>query len=86
MSMGTRAKLNGTEWDAFSRRSRRMLRWAAGELREIKRRFWKKQRASEHHNRILVDREGVAYPTSRPVTLKARKLADANPKIPPQEG
>ena len=47
MAKGTRAKLSGDEWDAFSRRSRRMLRWRPGELRRVKRGFWKKQRASE---------------------------------------
>lgn len=46
MGMGTRAKLNGSEWDAFSRRSRKMLRWMRGEIRQIKRRFWKKRRAA----------------------------------------
>lgn len=75
MSMGTRAKLNGVEWDAFSRRSRRMLRWAQGELRAIKRRFWKRQRAAEKHDRVLVDREGVAYLPTRAVKLQAKEDA-----------
>jgi hypothetical protein len=39
--MGTRQKLNADGWDAFSRRSRRMLRWKPGRLAYIKRRFAK---------------------------------------------
>lgn len=46
MRKSLRFKLNGNEWDAFSRRSRRLLNWRPGELRDIKRRFWKKVRAS----------------------------------------
>ncbi|HWE98175.1 MAG TPA: hypothetical protein VG248_00080 [Caulobacteraceae bacterium] len=42
--MGNRAKLNGDEWDAFSRRSRRLLRWRSGEVKKIKRLFARKQR------------------------------------------
>jgi hypothetical protein len=57
MSMGTRAKLNGGEWDAFHRYSRRALMWGRGELKRMKRRFWRRQRASERSKlpRTLAD-------------------------------
>ena len=42
--MGSRGYRGGDECDAFSRRSRRMLCWKRGELRAIKRRFWKRTR------------------------------------------
>ena len=42
--MGNRGTANGDEWDAFSRRSRRLLRWRAGELKMIKRRFSRRMR------------------------------------------
>lgn len=42
--MGNRGKTNADEWDAFSRRSRRLLHWKPGELRQIKRLFARKQR------------------------------------------
>ncbi len=46
--MGHREKLkSGDEWDAFSRRSRKMLSWPSGALRKIKRAFWKRQRSRE---------------------------------------
>jgi predicted CopG family antitoxin len=44
--MGTRAKLPGDERDAFSRLSRRLLNWKRGELKRIKRRFWKRMRST----------------------------------------
>jgi hypothetical protein len=42
--MGNRGSANGIETDAFSRRSRRILRWGRGELRKIKRQFSKRMR------------------------------------------
>jgi hypothetical protein len=40
-----KARLHGgDEWDAFSRRARRLLRWRPGAIKEIKRRFWKRER------------------------------------------
>ncbi len=43
--MGHREKLHGgNEWDAFSRRSRRMLSWGRGELKCIKRKAGKRAR------------------------------------------
>lgn len=44
--MGSRGYVGGDERDAFSRRSRRILGWKKGELRAIKRRFWKRARKS----------------------------------------
>jgi hypothetical protein len=42
--MGSRGSRGGDEIDAFSRRSRRLLRWGRGELKVIKRAFWKRIR------------------------------------------
>ncbi len=42
--MGSRARLNGDECDAFSRRARKLLVWRRGEVQKIKRRFWRAQR------------------------------------------
>ncbi len=43
--MGHREKLHGgDEWDAFSRRSRRMLRWKSKEVAKIKARFGRRIR------------------------------------------
>jgi hypothetical protein len=42
--MGNRGSANGIEVDAFSPRSRRLLRWRRGHLRKIKRQFSKRQR------------------------------------------
>jgi len=44
--MGSRGYRGGDECDAFSRRSRRILGWKRGELRAIKRRFWKRARTT----------------------------------------
>lgn len=44
--MGTRERLSGDERDAFSRSSRRLLTWKRGELKQIKRRFWKRARCA----------------------------------------
>jgi hypothetical protein len=42
--MGSRGPYSGDESDAFSRRSRRMLRWGRQELKRIKRGFAKRSR------------------------------------------
>lgn len=39
--MGSRAVRGGDDFDAFSRRGRRIVRWKRGEVAQIKRRFWK---------------------------------------------
>jgi len=44
--MGNRAKLNGDESDAFSRRSRQILAWGRGAVKRIKRGFAKRTRAA----------------------------------------
>lgn len=35
---------SGDEWDAFSRKARRLLHWQRGRLKWIKRKFWKRER------------------------------------------
>ncbi len=55
--MGSRGYKGGDECDAFSRRSRRILSWKPGELRTIKRRYWKRTRKTAHHE---VVRTGIA--------------------------
>lgn len=56
--MRHREKLHGAdEWDAFSRRSRRMLGWKRGELRRIKRGAAK--RARKAAKAYIVRREGT---------------------------
>ena len=69
MTMGTRAKLSAVEWDAFSRRSRRMIHWAQGETKRIKRAFWQRQRAAERTEmpRKLADANNQ---TPTPITPK----------------
>jgi hypothetical protein len=42
--MGSRGNRGGDECDAFGRRSRRIVHWKQGELRAIKRRYWKRVR------------------------------------------
>jgi hypothetical protein len=42
--MGHREKLSANEWDAFSRKSRRLMRWGRGEIRKLKRAFAKRVR------------------------------------------
>lgn len=37
-------QLSGDEYDAFSRRARRMLRWKRGEVKNIKAKFWRRFR------------------------------------------
>jgi hypothetical protein len=54
--MGSRGYKGGDECDAFSRRSRRILSWKRGELRAIKRGYWKRTRKTAH---IEVVRTGV---------------------------
>ncbi len=44
--MGNRRSRGGDEYEAFSRRWRGLLHWKRGELRRIKRRFWKRMRAT----------------------------------------
>lgn len=43
--MGNRGAANAAEYDAFSRRMRRHIRWKQGELRGIKRGFQKRVRS-----------------------------------------
>jgi hypothetical protein len=45
--MGNRMKLSGPEWDAFHRYSRSILKWAPGEIRKIKRKFWRRVRVRQ---------------------------------------
>jgi hypothetical protein len=42
--MGSRGYLSAAEWDAFSRRARRIVPFRPGEIRYLKRKFWKRQR------------------------------------------
>ncbi|WP_414130171.1 hypothetical protein [Rhizobium jaguaris] len=49
--MGTKGASSGDEHNAFSRRSRRMLAWGRGELKKIKRGFWKRQRKAAKADR-----------------------------------
>ncbi len=42
--IGNRVYKGGDECDAFSRRSRGLIRWKRGELKKIKRRFSKRMR------------------------------------------
>jgi len=44
--MGSRGTVNGDEWDAFSRRIRRITSWGRGTLKKVKRNFWKRERRS----------------------------------------
>jgi hypothetical protein len=44
--MGSRGCRSGDEVDALSQRSRRLLAWQPGEVREIKRSYWKRTRKS----------------------------------------
>lgn len=54
--MGTRETLKGgDEWDAFSRKARKFLRFKPGIRAAIKRRFWKRVRAYARK-----DRDGLA--------------------------
>jgi hypothetical protein len=46
--MGSRGYKGADECDAFSRKSRNIIGWKRGELRVIKRRFWKRLRKSTH--------------------------------------
>ncbi len=48
--MGHRGKLSGSEWDAFSRKSRHLMRWRPGKIKALKRAFAKRMRqSSETH-------------------------------------
>lgn len=56
--MGSREHTSEEEYDAFSRRIRRMLGWRRGELKRIKRRFSRRRRRAlrqgiERHCRHL---------------------------------
>jgi hypothetical protein len=42
--MGNRGYRGGDEFDAFSRRSRRLLSWRPGHVKLLKRAFWKRAR------------------------------------------
>jgi hypothetical protein len=42
--MGSRGCRSGDEVDALSQRSRRLLGWRPGEVRKIKRCYWKRAR------------------------------------------
>lgn len=42
--MGTRGTTNGDEYEAFTRRARRLFHWRSGKLSALKRRFWKRMR------------------------------------------
>jgi hypothetical protein len=42
--MGSRGCRSGDEVDALSRRSRRLLGWRPGEVKRIKRSYWKRAR------------------------------------------
>ena len=61
--MGSRGYKGGDECDAFSRRSRRILSWKRGELRAIKRGYWKRTRKTAHNE---VSRTGVVTITRAP--------------------
>lgn len=47
MRLGDRHTLNGDEWDAFHRRSRRIIAWARGEVARIKRSYRQRIRHAE---------------------------------------
>ena len=55
--MGSRGYKGGDECDAFSRLSRRILSWKRGELRGIRRRFWKRTRKNIRNE---ISRAGIA--------------------------
>jgi hypothetical protein len=40
-----RAKSNGDDFEAFHKKSRRMVKWGRGEIRRIKTAFWRRLRA-----------------------------------------
>lgn len=61
--MGSRGYKGGDECDAFSRGSRRIIFWKRGQLRTIKRRYWKRTRKSTH---LEVTRTGIAAIARRP--------------------
>ncbi|NTI03473.1 hypothetical protein G6K88_15730 [Agrobacterium rhizogenes] len=42
--MGSKGSTNASEYDAFSRRSRRLISSGCGGLKKIKRAFWKRER------------------------------------------
>mgnify|MGYP001766477135 CR=1 FL=1 len=44
--MGNKGTVEGDEYDAFSRRARRIVPWGRGRLKKVKRKFWKRERRS----------------------------------------
>lgn len=58
--MGTRGYRGADECDAFSRRSRTLLNYKRGELRAIKRRFWKRARKFARIGSIFTPRDETA--------------------------
>jgi hypothetical protein len=54
--MGRRQKLDGEGWDAFSRYSRRLLRWKAGQIAKIKKRFARKARRDDARQALEIKR------------------------------
>lgn len=42
--LGHRGKLTAAEWDAFSSKSRHILRWRSGEIAKLKRAYVKRAR------------------------------------------
>lgn len=41
-----RAKSNGDDFEAFHKKSRRMVKWGRGEIKRIKTAFWRRLRAT----------------------------------------
>lgn len=42
--MGNKGTVGGDEYEALSRRSRRLIHWKTDEVAKIKRKFWKRTR------------------------------------------
>lgn len=42
--MGNKGMVGGDEYEALSRKSRRLINWKKGEIAKIKRKFWKRAR------------------------------------------
>lgn len=53
--LGNRGELSAAEWDAFSRRSRKLLHWRPGEIRKLKRAFAKRARQEAKHETTEAD-------------------------------
>jgi hypothetical protein len=54
--MGNRNHCTQDEFDAFSRRTRRVICWSRGETQAIKRRFWKRVRTEWRMKRSQIVR------------------------------